>query len=79
MCMLIARLGYNADDPDREDAAVNQKLAFSSKPRSHIVSLTLSTLFAALTKILISRVIPYCAFVEPRHGEEGRADRKQGN
>jgi len=31
-----ARLGYNADDPDRDDAAVNQKLAFSSKPRSHI-------------------------------------------
>jgi len=31
-----ARLGYNADDPEREDPAVNQKLAFSSKPRSHI-------------------------------------------
>ena len=73
-----ARLGYNADDPERDDPAVNQKLAFSSKPRSHIVSLGHFALFAALTKFLISRVIPCCAFVEPRHGEEGRVDRKQG-
>jgi len=29
----FGRLGYNWDDPDRVDAAVNQKLSFKSKPK----------------------------------------------
>ena len=34
----FGRLGYNWDDPDRVDAACNQKLSFKSKPKPTVVS-----------------------------------------
>ena len=35
-----ARLGYNADEPDRVDTPVNRKLTFKAQPKKHIVSLS---------------------------------------
>lgn len=34
-----ARVGYNADEPDRADNPVNLKLTFKAQPKKHIVSL----------------------------------------
>ena len=37
--MCIARLGFNADDPDRVDADTNWSLSFSGKPKKTCVSI----------------------------------------
>ena len=35
------RLGYTADDPDRNDANVDYKISLSAKPKKNIVSIHL--------------------------------------